>query len=289
VEKEGRRESIFSVSASLTPRFLHPLTPMPPLALVTGASSGIGLEIARLLAGRGYRLVLTARSEERLRAAADEVTRLGAPDAEVVALDLSDDGAVARLVVALEGAVPDALVNNAGFGTHGPLAETDADATHRMVTLNVTALTDLTRALLPGMVARGSGRILNVASTAAFQPGPFMAVYYASKAYVLSFSEALHDELRGTGVTSTCLCPGPTETDFQRRAGIEGMGVGQAARAMPDARAVAEAGVRAMHAGRRLVVPGALNRVGTVLAQLAPRGLAIRFIRRLQEARDPGR
>ncbi|HYE58383.1 MAG TPA: SDR family NAD(P)-dependent oxidoreductase, partial [Rhodothermales bacterium] len=150
---------------------------------------------------------------------------------------------------------------------------------------NVTALTDLTRAFLPGMVARRSGRILNVASTAAFQPGPFMAVYYASKAYVLSFSEALHDELRGTGVTVTCLAPGPTATGFQARAGVEGVRVGQAARAMPDARTVAEVGVRAMHAGRRLVVPGVVNRIGTILAQLAPRGLAIRFIRGIQEAR----
>jgi len=258
---------------------------MPPLALVTGASGGIGLEIARLLAKDGYRLVLVARTAPALARVADELHALGSPKATSVALDLSENGAVKRLVGTLGGVVPDVLVNNAGFGTHGAFAETDADATHQLVALNVGALTDLTRALLPGMVARRSGRILNVASTAAFQPGPFMAAYYASKAYVLSLSEALHDELRGTGVTVTCLCPGPTATGFQDRAGIGHVQVGQPSRAMPDAREVAKAGVEAMQRGQRLVVPGLLNRVGSFLPRLVPRAAALRFIRQIQEGR----
>ncbi len=256
-----------------------------PLALITGASGGLGLEMARILARQGYRLVLTARSEGALAEAAQEAERLGSPEARAVALDLSDDDAAPRLVAALDGVVPDVLINNAGFGAHGPFEGIGAEETHRMVTLNVTALTDLTRALLPGMRARGRGQILNVASTASFQPGPFMATYYATKAYVLSLSEALHDELRGTGVTVTCLCPGPTQTGFADRAGIAKLYVGRMNTLMPDARTVSEAGIRAMQRGERLVIPGLANRLGTLGARVLPRGVVLRMIRRIQDGR----
>jgi short-subunit dehydrogenase len=183
-------------------------------ALVTGASGGIGLEVARVLAGKGYDLALVARSGDRLEALAAE---LGG--ASVVVADLSSPSAPAEVA----GAIPDVdvLVNNAGVGAYGLFADADLGATMAMVALNVGALTELTHRYLPGMLARGSGRILNVASTAAFFPGPLMSVYYATKSYVLSFSEGLAEEVRGTGVTVTALCPGPTATGFQAAADME--------------------------------------------------------------------
>ena len=190
---------------------------MTGTALITGASSGIGLELAKLFARDGYELVLVARRVERLEELGRELTQRHGVRCHTISVDLAQPDAAAEIVRRLEGAGPavDVLVNNAGFGVLGPLATTEPETAGRMIRVNIEALTQLTRALLPGMLARRRGRILNVASTAGFAPGPLMAVYYATKAYVISFSEALAEELRGTGVTVTVLCPGPTRTEFQ--------------------------------------------------------------------------
>src|SRR2546423_6004428 len=200
---------------------------MPSTALITGASSGIGLDLARLVAADGNNVVLVARSGDKLAELAAELESKHHIRAFVAPIDLADPGAPEELYHVLEeqGIAIDILINNAGFGTHGPFAEADLAAQMQMLQVNVAALTQLTWLFLQPMIRRKQGRIMNVASTAAFQPGPFMAVYYASKAYLLSFSEALANELHGTGVTVTTLCPGPTITGFQHRAGLEGMGI----------------------------------------------------------------
>ena len=247
-------------------------------ALVTGASYGIGYELARLLAADGYDLVLVARGEERLARAAAEL------GGRALALDLARADAPRELSERLraDGTSVDVLVNNAGFGNFGMFAETDLAQELEMLQLNVVALTHLTKLFLPPMLERRSGRILNVASTAGFQPGPLMAVYFASKAYVISFSEALAEELRGTGVRLTVLCPGSTKTGFQKRAYA-----GDAERAARggemDAREVALAGYRGLSAGRTLVVPGLKNRLMAGAVRLAPRGLTTRLVRKMQE------
>ncbi|MBI2711147.1 MAG: SDR family oxidoreductase [Actinobacteria bacterium] len=249
-----------------------------PTALVTGASSGIGREIARRLADDGHHLVVVARREAALRSLADEIG-----DAEVIAADLAGRAGRDRLA----GAVPavDVLVNNAGFGDFGPFARADRDRTMAMLELNVAALTDLTHRYLPGMLERGRGRVLNVASTAAFLPGPLMAVYYATKAYVLSFTEALAEELRGTGVTATALCPGPTATGFQQAADME-MSRLVAGRNLPSAEEVAAYGVRAMERGDVIAVPGALNKVLAASVRAAPRPVLRRMVRAMQSTKE---
>jgi short-subunit dehydrogenase len=242
-------------------------------ALVTGASGGIGLEIARLLAGE-HDLVLVARSAEALTAAAAE---LGG--ATVLALDLAEPDAVARVVEAVPEV--DCLVNNAGVGDFSPFAEADPGKLDTLIALNVGALTQLTRAYLPGMLARKQGRILNVASTAAFQPGPLMAVYYATKAYVLSLSEALAEETRGSGVTVTALCPGPTASGFQAGAAMEGSRLVRG-RTLPTAASVAAYGVAAMRKGDAVAVPGLMNKVFASSIRLTPRPVVRRVVHRMQ-------
>src|SRR3954466_13144136 len=232
-----------------------------PTALVTGASAGIGLELARILAREGHDLVLVARREATLKELADELKDRYGANSTVVAADLSDASAGERIEQALGERSVDVLVNNAGFGGVGAFAERSHADDMRMVAVNVTALTDLCKRFLPGMVARGRGRILNVASTAAFQPGPFMAVYYATKAYVLSLSQALAEETRGTGVTVTCLCPGVTTTEFQQVAGVEDVPLTKGPLAMTP-EAVAQAAYDGMRRGRLLVIPGVHNKVG---------------------------
>ena len=192
-------------------------------ALITGASSGIGLELANLFARDGNDLVLVARSEGKLRQIASRLEGEFGIATRVLAADLAKPHAAQELVMTLNvhKVTIDALVNNAGFGLAGPFVATDLDKELEMIQVNIVALTELTKLLLPGMVTRRSGRILNLASTAAFQPGPLMAVYYATKAYVLSFSEAIADELRDSGVTVTALCPGPTDTGFAAVASLE--------------------------------------------------------------------
>jgi uncharacterized protein len=257
------------------------MTASRPLALVTGASAGIGRELADILAREGHDLVLVARREPELTDLARELKERHGADSRVLTADLSAPDAATQLVESLgAGTAVDVLVNNAGFGGHGAFAERDRDEEMRMIAVNVTALTDLTKQLVPGMVARGRGRILNVASTAAFQPGPFMAVYYATKAYVLSFSEALHEELSGTGVTVTCLCPGVTKTEFQKVAGVEEVPLTQGPLSM-TARAVAESAYSGLAKGRRLVIPGVHNKVGVQAVRLSPRAAILKVVRRL--------
>ena len=254
--------------------------------LITGASAGLGEEFARLAGADGSHAILVARSVDKLNAIAAALERDYGVRTTVLAEDLSDPDAPEVIAGALagRGIAVDTLINNAGFGTFGPFASTSADEERRMIAVNVTALTLLTKRLAPGMIARGRGRILNVASTAAFQPGPLMAVYYASKAYVLSLSEALATELEGTGVTVTCLCPGPTRTGFQERAGMERSGLFKSLQVM-DAAAVARAGYEGMKTGRTLVIPGLLNKITAHANRFAPRWLPPRIVRALQKER----
>lgn len=258
-----------------------------PVALITGASSGIGFELSRLFARDGYDLVLVARSPEGLERAARSLRAAGVGAVRTLAVDLAEADAVDRIVAALEedGRPVQALVNNAGFGTEGSFAGMPEDTIRGMLQVNVVALTLLTRRLLPGMLARRSGQILNVASTAAFQPGPLMDVYYASKAYVLSFSEALSVEVAGSGVTVTALCPGLTRTNFQRRAGIQGSRLANLGLSM-SAEAVARAGYRALQRGQRVVVPGLTNQLSAAAIPLLPRRLLLAAVRRLHEPRS---
>lgn len=253
------------------------------VALVTGASSGIGLELARVAAERGYDLVLVARGEAALHALAAEIERDRGVSARVVTADLATaDGpdVVARAVEDLE---IDVLVNNAGFGLYGDFLETDVDVEREMIAVNVVAPTVLAKAFARRMVRRGRGRILNVASTAAFQPGPRMAVYYATKAYVLSLSIALSIELAGTGVTVTCLAPGPVRTPFRERARVSRSRLFSGERGM-EPEVVARAGWSALERGRRLAIPGAWNRVGAAAARGVPLPFAARAVAMLQPA-----
>lgn len=254
-----------------------------PVALVTGASAGIGRELARILAREGHDLVLIARREAAMKELADELRQRYGADSRVVAADLAAADAADVVQQAIGDLPVEVLVNNAGFGGLGAFAERSREDDMRMVAVNVAALTDLTKKFLPGMVARGHGRVLNVASTAAFQPGPFMAVYYASKAYVLSLSQALAEELSGSGVTVTCLCPGPVETEFHAVAGTDGQPLTSGALSM-SAEAVAEAGYRAMMRGRMIEIPGLHNKVGAQSIRLAPRRVVLKVVRRLHPA-----
>ena len=257
-----------------------------PLALVTGASSGIGAALANQLAERGHDLVLTARSTEKLQALADELRARHGVAAHVFTVDFGLAGAADFLVQALDqaGLKIDVLVNNAGLGLAGPFAANDPATVREMVMVNVVALTELTRALLPGMLARRQGRILNLGSTAAFQPGPLMAVYYATKAYVLSLSQALWTELHGSGVTVTALCPGPVRTPFIERAGTGDKRL-LSMMQMQTADQVARIGLDALQAGRRVVVPGLMNKLGAVMAPLTPRFISLPIIKYMQSAR----
>ncbi len=264
---------------------------LPYTAVVTGASGGIGEQIARQLAGRGADLVLVARTEAALEALAEEVRAAYGVTAHVIALDLSLPDAGERLEQAISdlGVTVDVLVNNAGFGGFAEFWEQDPGEIDRMLAVNVRVLTDLSRRFLPGMVDRQRGRVLNVASTAAFQPGPLMAVYYASKAYVLSLSEALHEELRGTGVTVTALCPGPVETGFQAASKLKNSrlldGPTRVLTMLP-ADKVAEIGVESMLAGRAVAVAGRVNQVQVLLPRLLPRSAMTRVIATVQARRD---
>ncbi len=239
-------------------------------AVVTGASSGLGAIFADQLARRGMSLVLAGRDHDRLGAVAQRVGQV-APDVDVelVVGDLGTDAGLDALVARLEGRAIDVLVNNAGFGTYGPFAELDADREQELVAVNVDALVRLTHAVLPGMLARDRGGILNVASTIAFQPGPYQATYGASKAFVLSLSQALWAELRGTGVTVTALCPGATRTGFVDALGSD---VSHTAiyRNLAAPEPVVAKGLRGLDRGRAVVVPGWRHRVMSTGARLLP-------------------
>lgn len=236
------------------------------VALVTGASAGLGVDFARQLSARGHRLVLVARRRDRLEALAAELGNTRA-----VALDLGAPGAAAALMadLAAHGEQVELLVNNAGFGLAGPFAELDGPRQRQMIDLNCGALAELAHAVLPAMIARKSGAILNVASSAAFQPGPGMAVYFATKAFVLSFSEALHEEVRRHGVTVTALCPGPTATEFGAVAGWGGNAlIDKISARSAD---VVRAGLAALDRRKAVMIPGLANKAGAQGHRLLPR------------------
>ena len=260
--------------------------PKRQTALITGASSGIGRELALLLARDGYDLVVVARRRERLEALGTELTRELGARTTVLEADLADPASPGRIAEDLAGRslTVDVLVNNAGFGVYGSFAKTPIEKETEMIQVNATAVTHLTKLFLAGMIERRRGRILNVASTAAFQPGPLMAVYYATKAYVLSFSEALANELDGTGVTVTALCPGPTITEFQKTAGLEQTRLFTGPLVM-DAAAAARAGYEGMKRGKRIVIPGLPNKLLVQAVRVTPRRLVTAIARRIQEKR----
>lgn len=247
----------------------------PETVLVTGASSGIGRALAHRFAQAGSTCVLLARSEEALRALADTLRTEYAVDAHVLPVDLAapDAGATVETALQEQDLTVDVLVNNAGVGARGAFAELDAEQQRTMVRVNVLALTDLARRLLPGMLDRNRGGILNVASTAGFQPGPYMSVYYATKAYVLSFSEGLAAEVANAAVGVTCLAPGPTRTAFAAKADMEDTPLFQWTAPM-SASAVAQAGYEAFRRGHSLVVPGLPNKIGAFLIRFTPRSVA---------------
>jgi short-subunit dehydrogenase len=250
-------------------------------AVITGASSGLGAIFAEHLAKRGLSLVLAGRDQPRLSAVQQRVRQIRPGiEVELVVGDLRTESGIDALLAHLDGRVIDVLVNNAGFGTYGPLSEADAGREHDMVAVNVGALVRLTHAVLPAMLARGTGGILNVASTIAFQPAPYQATYGASKAFVLSFSQALWAETRGSGVTVTALCPGPTRTGFVDALGSD---VSHTAiyRHLAAPEPVVVAGLRALDRGRPVVIPGLRNRVMANAGRLTPGWVTALLTRRL--------
>lgn len=251
--------------------------------LVTGASSGIGAELARLHGQRGGDLVLVARRRDRLEALKAELEQAHQVAVHVIAKDLSESEAPQQIFdeVASSGIRVDYLINNAGFGNHGLFHEQDWAKNAAMIRVNVTALAALTRLFVSGMIERGHGRILNVASMAGFLAGPLQAVYYATKAFVVSLSEGIANELTGTGVTVTALCPGPTETEFVEHADMEGVRLFAKS---ATAREVAEAGYEAMLKGKTIIVPGFMNKL-TIhgLLRVSPRKMATRISRSMME------
>jgi hypothetical protein len=250
------------------------------VAIITGASSGIGEEIAREFAGRGYRLVLVARRADRLTALAEE---LGGK-AHVLPADLSSREERAALPdqVAALGVVPDILVNNAGMSNLGPVAQSDVEAELRLIEVDVSAVVDLCSRVVPGMVARGRGAVLNVASVGAFGSVPGQATYGAAKGFVLSYTDAMREELRGTGVTAATLCPGPVRTGFG-----EGMGIpdDEAEKSLPkflwkQPDEVAKTAIDGLASGKRVIIPGLANRIASSINQHAPRRLLLRLVAR---------
>jgi uncharacterized protein len=250
--------------------------------LITGASGGIGRELAFQFAKDGYKLVLVARSENKLQMLADE---LSPAPVSIKVKDISSSEGVYELVneLKVENNKVDVLVNNAGFGLYGEFTETSINEELNMIDLNIKTLTLLTKLLLPSMVQNKTGHILNVASVAAFQPGPLMAVYYATKAYVLSFSEALENELQGTGVGVSVLCPGPTETGFSDRANLEQSKLFKGK--VMDAESVAKLGYAGMKQKKSVIIPGLKNRLLTILVRLLSRKTVTKVVRNAQERR----
>jgi uncharacterized protein len=259
----------------------------PPAAgstcLITGASSGIGYEVARSLARRGHGIMLVARRTERLEELAEELHEAHGVRAETFGCDLADASARGRLLSTVDelGLDVEVLVNNAGFGSGGLFHRLDQERELEMVRLNVEAVAALCGRFVPDMVRRGRGAVLNVASTAAFQPLPRQATYCATKAFVLAYTDALHADLHGTGVTAAALCPGPVKTEFPEVAGIDAAAEGLPDVFWTDPDFVAEQGVRGLERGRRVVVPGTINRATALGGQHAPRGLLLNLGRRV--------
>lgn len=253
------------------------------LALITGASSGIGLALAEELAAEHTNLIVTARNGSALDRITADLSREHGVEATAVSLDLSRPDGPSALVAAIRdrGLEPDILINNAGFATYGPFIDQPVESQLEMIRLNVTALVELTGLLLPHMVQNRRGHILNVASTAGFQPGPLMSVYYATKAFVLHFSEGLSNELKASGVTVTALCPGPTESGFQDRANMRDSRLVQSG--LMDARAVARIGLDGMRAGKAVVIPGWRNKMLAMSVRFSPRAMVANIVRHMQE------
>ncbi len=265
------------------------MSTLRPVAVITGASAGIGAALARVFARNRHELVLVARREDRLRALADEIAATGAPRPVVIAADLLKPG-IARVIgdaLAAHGVEPQFVVNNAGFGLVGAASTLDHDEQLQMIDLNVRALTELSLAFVDSL-ARHRGGLLNIGSMAGFLPGPGMAVYYATKAYVLSFSEALHSELKPLGIRVTVLCPGPVPTEFADRAGLSKNALGPSF-LVQSADHVAEVGYRGLMEGRRTVVPGAINKLITLLIRVIPRSLILSFVDYRQKRRRSAR
>jgi uncharacterized protein len=252
-------------------------------ALITGASNGIGYELAGIHAENGDNLVLVARNKCKLDVLKGTLQKRYGIKVYTIEKDLSVPGAAGEVYNELQSKkiTVDCLINNAGFGDIGPFSESDWDKQERMINLNITTLTHLTRLFLPDMISRGSGKILNVASTASFQPGPTMSVYFATKAFVLSFSEAVNNEVRDMGVTVTALCPGSTESGFHAAALGEGMHVRE--RKLPTAREVAVYGYKSMMRGKAVAIPGLMNSIMATTVRFIPRSLAVKAARKIQE------
>ena len=256
--------------------------PQQETALITGASSGIGLDLARLMAP-GFDLIITARNQSELEKIGRELEASHGNHVHVIPANLTVRDAPQQIFAEIErrGLRVDILINNAGFGSYGAFAESDPKTSLDMVEVNIAALTSLTRLALPGMIQRKRGRIMNVASTAGFQPGPLMAVYYATKAYVIMFSEAIANELKGIGVSVTCFCPGATATNFAGRAKMEESRLFKMG-AMKSID-VARAGYKGMMAGKGLVIPGMINKTLAMSVRFSPRKLVTAISRSLQE------
>lgn len=252
-------------------------------ALITGASDGIGRELAKVFAREGYDLVITARSQNKLNELAGELQAQYGTQTRVIAMDLSQTGAPRAIFDELQHAnvAIDVLVNNAGFASYGHFWDIDLEHELQEMQLNVVALTHLTKLFIKPMIERKQGKILNLGSTAGFQPGPLMAVYYATKAYVLSFSEALACEVEGTGVSVTVLCPGPTQSGFQKRADMGNSRLVQ--NGLMSSTEVAEQGYRALMQGKTISIPGLVNKVGTLLPRFTPRKMVTKIVLNMQK------
>jgi len=252
--------------------------------LITGASSGIGYEFSHIFGKYYYRVILVSRDRERLRAIQKELHEKYGIEVVIIPKDLSLPSSTQEIfdMIKKENIDVDVLINNAGFGNLGKFSESDLKKELEMINVNISALTALTRLFLPEMIAKNHGKILNVASTAAFQPGPMMSVYYATKAYVLSFSEALSEELKGTGVTVTALCPGPTASNFQKTAGIQETKLIKGKR-IATSKEVAEFGYDAMMKGKRIAVQGTMNKLMAYGVKFLPRRLVTRTVKKMHE------
>lgn len=266
------------------PAYVGAIGSAPPrqIALITGASSGIGLDLAKLMAP-SFDLIITARNQDDLENIARELQVAHGNHVHAIPGDLAKADGSQQLFSEIErrGLQVDVLINNAGFGAYGAFAESDLQTDLDMVQVNITSLTSLTKLVLPGMLQRKRGRIMNVASTAGFQPGPLMAVYYATKAYVIMFSEAIANELKGSGVTVTCLCPGATATKFAGRAKMEESRLFKMGAMRSED--VARAGYKGMMAGKGLVIPGVLNKTIAMSVRFSPRKMVTAISRSLQE------
>jgi len=254
---------------------------LPDVALITGASSGLGALFAQRLAARGADLVLVARRLDRMESLANRLRATGR-QVEIISLDLAVDGAVDQLmsVIRAKGLTVERLINNAGYGLRGEFAQMSEGDIAGMIALNIATVTRLARAVLPEMIARRSGGVLNIASTAAFQPGPNMAVYYATKAFVLSWSEALHEEVKPDGVRVSCLCPGATMTEFAARAQMTDSALFRLMQTRPEP--VVDAGLAGLEANRAVVIPGLLNKLMAFSVRLSPRFMTRRIAQRMQ-------